>query len=315
MSGNSGVTPVAQPTYAPSVSTDPWIAFGGAVTATRPIGHSLVRVTVGGEAFRHFADGGYDQRVKLILPASDGEFRFPEGPNWYEQWGNQPEELQNPLRTYTVRAVRQELGEVDIDMVLHGDGGPASAWAQNVQIGDPVMIFGPNARAGGEFGGVEFVTPEPGTVVLLAGDETAQPAIATILEQLPADTRGKAILEMPHQDDVIDLTKPEGVQLEWLIRGDRPVGEPMLECFRDHAAELFADQADAAESEHHDPKSAFGLDNPDEMLWVVPGSQATSGVYSWIAGEAAMVRSMRRLLVKDLGVDKSSVAFMGYWRL
>lgn len=305
---------MVQPAYAPPVSTDPWIVFSGAVAATRPVGHSLVRVTVAGDAFRHFADGGYDQRVKLILPAPDGEFRFPEGADWYEQWGNQPEELQNPLRTYTVRAVRAELGEVDIDMVLHGDGGPASAWAQQVQLGDQVMIYGPNARADVEFGGVEFVTPDPGTRVLLAGDETAQPAIATILEQLPAGTQGKAILEMPHPDDIIDLTKPDGVQIEWLIRGDRAVGEPMLECFRDHAEDLFSGAGEAAPQDSA-PKSAFGLDDPDEVLWVVPDGQSHSGVYAWIAGEAAMVRSMRRLLVKDLGVDKGSVAFMGYWRL
>lgn len=306
---------MAQPTYAPSVSTDPWIAFAGEVSATRPVGHSLVRVTVAGDAFQHFADGGYDQRVKLILPAPDGVFRFPEGPTWYEQWGNQPEELQNPLRTYTVRAVRADQGEVDIDMVLHGDGGPASAWAQQVKIGDPVMIFGPNARSGAEFGGVEFVTPDPGTAVLLAGDETAQPAIATILEQLPAATRGKAILEMPHPDDIIDLIKPEGVQIEWLIRGDRAIGEPMLESFRDHAEELFSGQSAAPVSEQRELKTSLGVDDPDEMLWVVPDGQLHSGVYAWIAGEAAMVRTMRRLLVNDLGVDKGAVAFMGYWRL
>ncbi len=38
------------------------------------------------------------------------------------------------------------------------------------------------------------------------------------------------------------------------------------------------------------------------------------GVYAWIAGESAMVTSLRRYLVKELGMDRSQVAFMGYWR-
>lgn len=289
-------------------STAAWLTFEGSVSAVTAVGHSLVRVTCRGEELRHFADNGWDQRIKLVLPLPDSGFaHFPRGEEWYATWREQQVEEQNPIRTYTVRAVRPELGEVDIDMVLHGDGGPASAWAQSVTVGDPVALLGPNARFEGEHGGVEFTLPARGVPILLAGDETAQPAIATILEQLPEHTTGRAILEMPHPDDRIELTRPAGVEIEWLIRGDRAVGEPTLECFRRHATELFAVSSTAVRSPETD-------DTDDEPLWEVPEAPAT-GQYAWIAGEAATVRAMRRLLVNEIGVDKASVAFMGYWRI
>ncbi|HYX95347.1 MAG TPA: SIP domain-containing protein, partial [Geodermatophilus sp.] len=52
----------------------------------------------------------------------------------------------------------------------------------------------------------------------------------------------------------------------------------------------------------------------DELLWEVPDPDAASGCYAWLAGEAGVVRALRRRLVGDLGVPRGSVAFMGYWR-
>jgi NADPH-dependent ferric siderophore reductase len=54
---------------------------------------------------------------------------------------------------------------------------------------------------------------------------------------------------------------------------------------------------------------------PDEdPLWDVPEEARADGVYAWIAGECSVVTGLRRHLVRDLGVDRRSVAFMGYWR-
>jgi NADPH-dependent ferric siderophore reductase len=39
-----------------------------------------------------------------------------------------------------------------------------------------------------------------------------------------------------------------------------------------------------------------------------------AGLYAWIAGEAGVVTSLRRLLVGELEMDRRQVAFMGYWR-
>jgi NADPH-dependent ferric siderophore reductase len=298
-----------------TASADPWITFIGTVSATRPVGHSIVRITCAGEDFAWFADTGYDQRVKLILPLEDSGYRhFPAGQDWYERWRRQPAHEQNPIRTYTVRDVRRELGEVDIDLVLHGINGPASAWAAQVEPGDAVAILGPNARFDGDHGGIEFRTPSPGARLLLAGDETAQPAITRILEQLPRDSTGLALLEMPHPDDVIDVIKPDGVDVHWLIRSRRPVGEPMLEVFGDHARTIFSGgSGTAARVDDLDDEALPAGD--DQLIWDVSLAAATAAGYAWIAGEAQMVRTMRRYLVNDLGVDRSAVSFMGYWRI
>ena len=50
-----------------------------------------------------------------------------------------------------------------------------------------------------------------------------------------------------------------------------------------------------------------------DLLWEVPGT-GSDGLYAWLAGEAGMVKALRRRLVRDLGVPRHSVAFMGYWR-
>jgi NADPH-dependent ferric siderophore reductase len=52
----------------------------------------------------------------------------------------------------------------------------------------------------------------------------------------------------------------------------------------------------------------------EEILWEVPASVG-GDVYAWLAGEAAVIRTLRRYLVSERGLDRSSVAFMGYWRL
>jgi len=69
------------------------------------------------------------------------------------------------------------------------------------------------------------------------------------------------------------------------------------------------------------PTSGIELDDvdvPEGILWEVPSEDAaprrSSGVYAWLAGEAGVVKGLRRHLVQERGVDRRSVAFMGYWR-
>lgn len=297
---------VTETTTAAPVDTRPYISFIGRVSRVVELSSSMIRITCTGPEFENFGPSRYDQRIKLILPVPGRGFAdFPTGADWYERWRLQPPEQQNPIRTYTVRAFRSDPAELDLDLVRHGINGPASAWASQVAEGDPVAVLGPNRRFGGDAGGVEFVPPPPGTPLLLAGDETALPAIAAILEQVPADVRGKAIIEVPHADDRLELIKPAGVRVEWLVRDDAPVGEPMIDCFAAHAAELFGDRTGAGSAVAEED------DDPDLEPWEV----AEQGNYAWIAGESAMIRTLRRQLVNDLGVPKTSIAFMGYWRL
>ena len=136
-----------------------------------------------------------------------------------------PDEKRHPIRTYTARGVRQERREVDVDIVLHGDLGPASRWALGAAPGDDLVILGPNADATGPHGGVDFVPPAHTDRLLIAGDETALPAIAGILERLPADARGEALIEMPLSGDRLALAAPAGVTVRWYGRDGRAHGE------------------------------------------------------------------------------------------
>jgi NADPH-dependent ferric siderophore reductase len=40
-----------------------------------------------------------------------------------------------------------------------------------------------------------------------------------------------------------------------------------------------------------------------------------TGIYAWLAGEAGVIRALRRHLVSERGIDRRTVAFMGYWRI
>ena len=111
----------------------PYRFFDVRVTAVRRLSPSLLRVAFGGADLHLFADNGFDQRIKVILPLPGRGFAsFPTGPDWYARYLTLPDDERNPVRTYTVRAVRHDragLSQVEVDFVLHGDSGPASAWA------------------------------------------------------------------------------------------------------------------------------------------------------------------------------------------
>ncbi|MFP5370136.1 MAG: siderophore-interacting protein, partial [Actinomycetes bacterium] len=156
--------------------------FAAAVVRVRRLGPSFLRITFTGPAFADLAPNGWDQRIKVLLPvAGRGLQDCPVGDDWYAEWRALPEARRNPMRTYTVRAARPDLREIDVDFVLHGATGPASAWAERTTAGDEVVLVGPNARFPGPTGGFEWRPPPAATRLLLAGDETAVPAICSIV--------------------------------------------------------------------------------------------------------------------------------------
>ena len=284
---------------------------------------SFVRVELGGDCLAHFGVDGplYDQRIKLVFPFEPGapvpSFAGADE-TWFDTWLDKPEEERGHMRTYTVRDVRGEGADTRlvVDIVVHPDGhgevGPGCAWAERATVGDRLALLGP--RRGEPYGGIEF---EPGTAgrLLLVGDETAAPAICAILGQLPWHATGAAFVEVPTAADVQTLQHPEGVQVVWLARDGEPHGARL------HAAVL--DYLGAGVTPIEEPEDV----DPD--LWETP-SYSSSGedvenaptlvghdlqdIYAWIPGESGVVTALRRVLVKDLGVDRRQVAFMGYWR-
>ncbi|WP_045748184.1 siderophore-interacting protein [Actinoplanes rectilineatus] len=292
--------------------TTPFRFFPVEVARVTQLSPSFIRVTFTGDDLDRFGDNGWDQRIKLIPPLpGSGHDHLPTGLDWYAQWRDLPEERRNPIRTYTAREVRQGRRELDVDMVLHGVNGPASRWAVEARPGSTMCILGPNADFTGSSGGIDFHPPAGTHRMLLVGDETAVPAIASILGGLPEDACGEALLEVPEHGDELDITAPEGFRVTWLPRAGVTHGTLLVPAVEAAAARLIGDCTNRGTTELED------VDIDEEILWEVPDgtTPAIDGFYAWLAGEAGVIKTLRRHLVAGCGVDRRAVAFMGYWRL
>ncbi|MBE7955814.1 siderophore-interacting protein [Microbacterium oxydans] len=294
------------------------------VRAVARVSPSFVRVTFGGDELSEFGTPGevFDSRIKLVFPPASGALPDLDraSDNWWQAFLAVPEEERGSMRTYSVRELRvdDETGtEVDVDFVLHlepGLTGPASLWASQAAVGQELYLVGPRRGVDVDaHGGAEFA---PGTAasVVLAGDETAAPAIARILEDAPRDLRGVAFIEVPSPADILRIDVPSGVEVHWLPRdAGEPHGLRLIPAVLGHLGD-----ADAA-----DEIRVKDIDGED-LLWETPEysglgediatADAPAERYFWIAGESGVVTTLRRHLVKDLGIDRSQVAFMGYWR-
>ncbi len=172
------------------------------------------------------------------------------------------------LRSYTARRQDPARGEVEIDFVLHGDG-PAAAWAGAAAPGALLGVAG-----GGPLG------HRPAGTLLLAGDETALPAISRILAAAAPDTVGTALLEVAGPEEEQQLDAPPGVEVRWLHRGGTPPG----------GSTLLADAVAA-------------LERP-----------AGADVFAWVAAESAAVRAVRADLRGRWGLSRAQHHAIGYWR-
>ncbi|WOB48207.1 siderophore-interacting protein [Xanthomonas hydrangeae] len=289
--------------------------FAVQVRARIALTPSLLRIVFCGPALSQLRSFGPDQRIKLFFPAADGQTpALRDGPDWYAHYRAIPVPLRPPMRTYTIRALRTEQAEVDVDFVLHGDTGPASQWASRACVGDALQLWGPCEGCDADSAGFEWRPPARARHLLIVADETALPAAACILEQLDAQAhpaRVDALIELPHASDAGYPALRSGAfrQVQWLPR-DRAAqcghGEQLLRAV--HATAFGAGLAQASARQAQAP-----VDVDREILWE-QASDADAGSYAWIAGEAAAVLKIRRYLLSERGLDKRALTFMGYWR-
>ncbi|MFS0793732.1 siderophore-interacting protein [Microbacterium sp. 1P10AE] len=291
----------------------PYVAV---VKEARRLSPHFARITFTSPDFEIFGTDRRDQRVKIVLPGSDGTLcdigqtdpvAIDNG-EWYTRWRDLPDDERMPFRTYTVRRIDPAARELDIDFVLHHDAGPAGAWAEMAAIGDRIIVVGPDARSPESAQGIDF---HPGTAqrLLLAGDETAAPAICAILEGLGEGFIVDAFIEVPTEGDALPVAAGDA-RVRWLSRGDLPHGEVLIEAVEEWTAASGDVLARAAAPR---PQELDDIDVDVELLWDSPDD--TEGeFYAWIAGESQTVKTLRRLLVQGCGVDRKRVAFMGYWR-
>ncbi|MGW1427231.1 siderophore-interacting protein [Streptomyces sp. NPDC002431] len=232
------------------------------------------RIAFTGEALAELLEDRPDQQMKLCFPRPGQDLpRLPEpaaddtyGMRWYEAYLAIPEAERPLLRGFTVRGHDRAAGVMTVDFVLHGDEGPAARFGRRARPGDVLGMVGPSSL---------YARPLPAADWLLfAGDETALPAIGTLLESLPAGARVLVRAEVADAAEERPLPSAAEVSVEWVHR-DR--GGSLLDAVR--AARL--------------PEGAGA---------------------AWLAGEAGTVRALRRHLVEERGMDRKAVEFAGYWR-
>lgn len=268
----------------------------------------FVGLTLGGPAVRDLVVAGNDQTVRLFFPrAGQAALRMPTLSNeaWMAQLLLMPKSVRPWVRNLTIRRVRPAAAEVDIEFAVHGDS-PMSTWARQAREGAPAGIFDM---------GTTYRPPAGVAAQVLVGDETALPAILSILDGTPAALTTEVFLEVPAAADIRPLTTPPSVRVHWL---PRDAGAPHPD-----APRLGAPHPDALRPS--DPPSGDPRPGDPHPGAPRPGTLALEALrnatlppgrfYTWVAGESALPTSVRRHLVADRGVAKRDITFVGYWRL
>ena len=239
------------------------------VIACRTLTPHMRRLTLAGDNVARFASLDALHLNLMIQHPEATEPQWPHvGANGVIAWDDP--ELRPVMRKYTVRAVDLAAGTIDIDFVLHDDAGPGAHLADTVAVGDRVGVLG--------LGGGGLVAAD---WYLLAGDETALPAIARMLENLPAEARGKVFLEVEDAGEIQPLAAPPAVEVEWLLRNGRPAGSTTL-------------LADAVRA------TAF------------PANGET--VYVWAGCEFETFRAIRSHVRQERRLSTSEHLVVSYWR-
>ncbi|MCX4992117.1 MULTISPECIES: siderophore-interacting protein [unclassified Streptomyces] len=236
------------------------------VVRTERLTPHMQRVVLGGDTLAEFATGtSTDHYVKLLFGAEG--VTYPEPFDLERIREEFPREQWPVTRTYTVRAWDPEVRELTLDFVVHGDEGLAGPWALRVQPGEVVRFMGP---------GGAYAPDTSADWHLLAGDESALPAIAAALESLPDGAVVRAFVEVsgPEEEQKID----SDAEVVWLHRGDRSVGTALVEAVR-------------------------GLVFPEGR------------VHAFVHGEAGFVKELRQLLRVEREIAREDLSISGYWRL
>jgi NADPH-dependent ferric siderophore reductase len=225
-----------------------------------------VRVTLHGEDLARFETHGVAEHVKVLFPAAGQE--RPVLPVWTDDGPVYEPGVERPVsRTYTPRFWRPAALELDIDFLIHGDG-PGSNWAAQVQNGSEVVVTMPGGPLRLELDARDF---------FIAGDESALPAIGTILEALPPAARAQVLVELEDASDQQALQSPARLDVQWLVRNPGDASGRRLE------------------------RAVRELDLSSEAR-------------IFVACEAGVMREIRRLLLLERGLDRASIHTHGYWK-
>ncbi len=189
------------------------------VVAVADVHPHLRQVTFGGGDLAGFSPLGPDTFLYLLLPPPGRtELTIDRGFSW-ETVGQMPPDERPVGGYYTLRRWRPEEAELDVLMVLHGDGGPASTWAATAQPGDPAALWGPRDV---------WSPPADTDRYLLVADETGLPAVAVIVESLPPGTPVHVVAEVAAADEHQELREHPAIEVTWLHRDGAEAGTTTL---------------------------------------------------------------------------------------
>jgi NADPH-dependent ferric siderophore reductase len=238
------------------------------VTGIRDLTPHMRRIRLAGDNLARFAE--FDgMHVRLLFPTPQvPQPLWPEaGPNGLAVWP--AEDRRAPARVYTIRRLDVAEGFMEIDFVMHGDESIGSSWAASARPGSVVGIMGPLGRP-----------VRPASWYILGADETGLPALGRILENLPADTKGHAFVEVDNAEEEQIIAHPPGLELRWIHRNRKAPGE-----------------------DHRLAETICAVARP-----------ANTKCFSWFAAEAEAAKRVREhwRVKQALGRDETLAA--AYWR-
>ena len=238
------------------------------VAAVQQLTPHMVRVSLTGADLEGFAPRGPGGHVRLFFPQAGEE--LPSIPERDEN-GRWPEATPRPLsRVYTPRRFDEAARRMDVDIVLHeGAGGPGATWAREAKAGNKLMITGPSGRP--------YLADPEAEWNLIAGDHAGLPAVASIIETLPAGKRADVYIEVPEAADEVELLSPATLNVTYVHGGHHAPGEALVAALK--TAEL------------------------------PPGAGRV-----FVACEAGAVREIKRNLLLERGLPREHVYTHGYWQ-
>lgn len=250
---------------APRVRRPPPPFRSVAVTRVESVTPWLRRITLGGEAFEGFTADEPAASVRLLIPRpSAAELVVP---TWRGNEFLLPDDTKPTIRTFTPRAFDPVALELDVDVVIHGQG-PASAWAAAASMGIPAAVSGP---------GRGYAVDTDASHFVVAGDESAIPAVRQVLDALPLHASARAFIEVGRPDARTHISDRANSPITWLdLAEDATPGSQL-------AATMQATPLDA-------------------------------GTRIWAAGEAASMQRIRRHCFETVGIPRAHCTIRGYWK-
>ncbi|KAA8723346.1 siderophore-interacting protein [Corynebacterium phocae] len=237
------------------------------VTGRQELSPNMVRIFANAPGLQGMDLDKTDHYIKIIFAPPGAQYCWPF--DFEEAKKTQPKDFRPVTRTYTLRRVDTRTGDMAIDFVIHGDAGIAGPWARDVEVGATFGFRGP--------GGGWSPTADYDHFVL-AGDESASPAIAAGLEKIPAGSTAIAFVEVEAEGHQMPMPEREDVEVRFVMRNGAMPGTALSRAVRNYTP--------------------------------------PAGHTAWfIHGVAEMVKDLRRNLFVERQVAKKDASVSGYWRL